>query len=131
MIAVDASALIAMLLNEPERSVFSGAIKRAGSAVVSSATLLEARMVAYGRGGQALVDVLDKIVPTLGLQIVPVGVEHIDIAYAAFVTYGNGNGHPANLNYGDFFSYALAKPVGAPLLFKGEAFSRTDIERAA
>ena len=130
MIVVDTSALIAMLLNEPERRKFADAIKKAQQALVSSATIVEARMVAYGKGGPERVRVLDGIIESLGLQIIPLGIEEIEIAHSAFVTYGKGNGHPAQLNFGDLFSYALAKSRGVPLLFKGDDFALTDVEMA-
>jgi ribonuclease VapC len=63
-------------------------------------------------------------------QVVPPGTADIDAAYAAFVAYGKGSGHPANLNYGDLFSYALAKVRNLPLLFKGDGFAETDIRTA-
>jgi ribonuclease VapC len=64
-------------------------------------------------------------------EIVPPGIAELEAAYAAFVTYGRGSGHPAKLNFGDLFSYALAKVRGLPLLFKGDDFSHTDIQSAA
>ena len=131
MIVVDTSALIAMLLDEPERRSFADTIKKASHALISSATVIEARMVAFGKGGQERVMLLDGIIDSLGLQIAPLGIEEIEIAHAAFVTYGKGNGHPAQLNFGDLFSYALAKSRGVPLLFKGEDFALTDVEVAA
>lgn len=68
-------------------------------------------------------DILD--VPTF--EIVPPGPEEIDMAHVAFVAYGKGQGHPAGLNFGDLFSYALAKARGVPLLYKGGDFARTDV----
>ena len=127
MIVVDTSALIAMLLDEPERRRFADVIKQAPQAIVSSATIIEARMVAYGRGGASRVTVLDGIIASLGLQIVPLEIDVIELAHSAFVTYGKGNGHPAALNFGDLFSYALAKSRGLPLLFKGDDFALTDV----
>lgn len=131
MIAVDSSALIAMLLDEPERERFAAIVNDAGAAVISSATVIEARMVAHGRGGEARVKVLDGIIDALGLEVIHVGTEDMQIAHAAFVTYGKGSGHAARLNFGDLFSYALAKARDVPLLFKGDDFSQTDIEPAA
>jgi ribonuclease VapC len=127
MIAVDTSALMAIALNEPEREVFCDIIGNAEHAFVSSATIIEAHIVTHGRGGIRLTQHLDELVDALGLEIIPVGHEHIECAHAAFVIYGKGSGHPAQLNFGDLFSYALAKSHGVPLLFKGKDFSQTDI----
>ncbi len=131
MIAVDTSALIAILLGEPERDRFIAAIVDADHAVILAATVIEARMVAYGRGGAAMVAALDALIDGFGLTIVPLGDTEIPVAHAAFVTYGKGNGHPASLNFGDVFSYALAKSRGVPLLFKGNDFALTDVAVSA
>ena len=131
MIAVDTSALMAIALNEPEREVFCGIIGKADQAFVASATIIEARMVAHGRGGVQLTQQLTALVEALGLTIVSVGHEEIECAHAAFVAYGKGSGHPAQLNFGDLFSYALAKSHDIPLLFKGNDFGQTDVKSAA
>ena len=127
MIAVDTSALIAMLQDELERRKFTDVIKKPSRAIVSTATIVEARMIAFGKGGSERVNILDGIIASLDLEIVSVEPEEIEIAHAAFVTYGKGNGHPAQLNFGDLFSYALAKSRGVPLLFKGGDFGLTDV----
>ena len=130
MIAIDSSALMAIILDEPERKSFLDSLDRAEKALVSAATLIESRMVAHGKGGEKLVLALDEIVQGYTMEIVPPGPAEIEIAHAAFVTYGKGNGHPAQLNFGDLFSYALAKSRGVPLLFKGDDFALTDVEVA-
>ena len=127
MIAIDSSALIAIILDEPERKSFLDVLDRAEKALVSAATLVESRMVAHGKGGEELVLAIDGIVQGYAMEIVPPGPAEIEIAHAAFVTYGKGNGHPAQLNFGDLFSYALAKSRGVPLLFKGDDFALTDV----
>lgn len=121
MIVIDTSALIAIAFAEPER---------APRALVSTATQLEARMVMHGRRGQRAVVVFDDFLRLPKFEIVAPGAAECDAAYSAFVAYGKGSGHPAGLNYGDLFSYALAKVRGLPLLFKGKDFSLTDIEPA-
>ena len=128
MIAIDSSALMAIILDEPERKSFLDSLDRAEKALVSAATLIESRMVAHGKGGEKLVLALDEIVQGYTMEIVPPGPAEIEIAHAAFVKYGKGNGHPAQLNFGDLFSYALAKSRGVPLLFKGDDFALTDVE---
>ena len=130
MIAIDSSALIAIILDESERKSFLDILDRAEKTLVGAATLVESRMVAYGKGGARLVLALDAIVQGYTMEIVPPGPAEIEIAHSAFVTYGKGNGHPAQLNFGDLFSYALAKSRGVPLLFKGEDFGLTDVEVA-
>lgn len=130
MMAVDTSAVIAILLGEPERQLFRNLIAADGDAVVSACSLVEARMVAHGRGGERLVSVLDALVEALALEVAPVDAPQASIAHAAFVRYGKGTGHPAQLNFGDLFSYALAKIRGVPLLFKGADFAHTDITPA-
>ena len=88
-------------------------------------------MVVHGRRGQRAVVLVDDLFRLPMFEIVAPGQAESDAAYAAFVAYGKGSGHPAALNFGDLFSYALAKTRGLPLLFKGADFSQTDIEIAA
>ena len=130
MIAVDTSALLAIVFNEPEREIFFKAIREAESALVSAVSVVEARMVTYSRRGETGLDILDGILDVPTFAIASPAVKEIDIAHQAFVTYGKGNGHPAGLNFGDLFSYALAKARGVPLLYKGTDFARTDIAPA-
>ncbi len=127
MIVVDPSALLAILLDEKERAQFRTILKETDSVLISSASLIEARIVAYGRGGHSLVELLDVVINEYGFEIVPPGPVEIEAAHDAFITYGKGNGHPAQLNFGDLFSYALAKSRDIPLLFKGDDFAQTDI----
>ena len=127
MIAVDTSALMAIVLHEPERTTFLAIINRADVIVMSSASLIETRIVCFRRGGQPLVAEVDDLIEAFGIQIIPPDAAEIAIAHDAFVHYGKGNGHPAQLNFGDLFSYALAKAGDMPLLFKGDDFGRTDI----
>lgn len=127
MIAVDTSALVAIALGEPEAGAFAAAIQRADRALVSTVSVVEARMVVHGRRGQRAVLLLDELLALPPFECVAPGPAEADTAYAAFVLYGKGSGHPAGLNFGDVFSYALAKGRGVPLLFKGDDFARTDI----
>jgi ribonuclease VapC len=130
MIAVDTSALMAITLGEPERNHFLDILDAANGIAISAGTVIEARMVAHGRGGKPLLEMLDELIRDYGFEIVPPGIAEIAITHAAFLAYGKGSGHPAGLNFGDLFSYALAKDRGLPLLFKGDDFARTDIEVA-
>jgi ribonuclease VapC len=130
MIVVDTSAIVAIALAEPERDVFSGIIQRADKALISTVSIVEARMVLHGRRGQRAVVLVDDLLRLSLFDKVAPGQAETDAAYAAFVAYGKGSGHPAELNFGDVFSYALAKVRGLPLLFKGSDFSQTDIASA-
>lgn len=130
MIAVDTSALIAILFGEPERDRFRTLLDEAQGLCLSAGSLVEARMVSCGRAGQAMVEVLDALIDETGIVVEAVTWEQTAIAHAGFVQYGKGSGHPAQLNFGDLFAYALAKARGIPLLFKGQDFGATDITAA-
>ncbi len=125
---IDSSALIAIVLGEPERRRFIEAITAADVRLVAASTMFEASMVALSRTETRLRDLRD-FCARGELETVPFGPEHVDLAIDAFRRYGRGR-HPAGLNFGDCFSYALAKATGEPLLFKGDDFSQTDIKRA-
>lgn len=127
MIAVDTSALVAIALGEPEAASFASVIQRSDKALVSTVSVVEARMVVHGRRGQRAVLLLDELLKLPPFECVAPGQTEADAAYAAFVIFGKGSGHTAGLNFGDVFSYALAKMRGLPLLYKGDDFSRTDI----
>lgn len=123
---LDTSALLAILRDEPERRSFNAAIEAAASRSVSTATFVEASIVIGARyGGDGLRD-LDLFIAKAEIALVPVDAEQAHVARDAFLRFGKGR-HPAGLNYGDCFSYALAKTLGEPLLYKGDDFSRTDV----
>ncbi|MEI8299621.1 MAG: type II toxin-antitoxin system VapC family toxin [Pseudomonadota bacterium] len=130
MIVVDTSAIVAIALGETERAAFVRIIERADRALVSTVAVVEARMVVHGRRGQRAVVLMDDLLRLPSFEMVPPGVAEMDAAYAAFVAFGKGSGHSAGLNFGDVFSYALAKVRGLPLLFKGDDFSKTDLRSA-
>jgi ribonuclease VapC len=127
MIAVDSSALIAIILKEPERPSFLTLFDEAQAICMSSASLVETRIVAWSRGQQPFVDEVNALIAAYGIEIVPPGQEEADIAHEANTRFGKGNGNTAGLNFGDLFSYSLAKARAVPLLFKGEDFPATDI----
>ena len=131
MIVIDTSAIIAIAFAEPERAAFVHAIEHADKALISTVSVVEARMVVYGRRGQRAVVLVDDLLRLPMFEVVPPNLVEMDAAYAAFVAFGKGSGHPAGLNFGDVFSYALAKVRALPLLFKGNDFSQTDIVCAA
>ena len=131
MIVVDTSALVAIVFDEPERHSFLQCIDQSAATLISTVSVVETRMVVQGRRGQRAVVLLDDLLRLPVFELVPPAVAEMNAAFAAFIAYGKGSGHPASLNFGDVFSYALAKVRHLPLLFKGDDFSKTDIARAA
>ncbi|WP_404430661.1 type II toxin-antitoxin system VapC family toxin [Microbacterium lacus] len=127
---VDSSALVAIALDEATADLLREAIVRAGSCVVSAATLVEASIVIDSRGNPVAVRLFDELTRSRALTVVPFTPEHAQIARQAYRDFGRGSGHPANLNYGDCFSYALAAERREPLLYVGDDFSHTDIRSA-
>jgi ribonuclease VapC len=126
---IDTSALIAILVNEPERSEFVRAIEDAAFCRVSTATFVETSIVLEARYGAEALRILDRFIAKAGIELLPVDVEQGHAACGAFTRFGKGR-HRAGLNYGDCFSYALANVLGEPLLCKGADFSHTDLRLA-
>ena len=127
MIVIDTSAIYAILAGEPERERFSRALAMAGGVAVSTATLTECSAVLLGKQvDMAPVEVLEEFVQIYRLKVVPVDEAQWRLATEALERFGKGR-HSARLNLGDSFSYALAKSLNAPLLFKGDDFAHTDI----
>jgi ribonuclease VapC len=126
---IDSSALVAILFGESEADSFVDAIAEAESRLMSAANLLEAAIVVDNQMGAAAGRQLDRFVEQAPIEVMPVTERHARIARQAYLDYGRGN-HPAALNFGDCFAYALAKETREALLFKGKDFSRTDIEAA-
>lgn len=124
---LDTSALLAVLLDEPECERFIGAIGQADVARLSVASFVEASLVLQARSGAEAIRRLDLLLRRAGIEVTPVSVEQGLMAREAFARFGKGR-HPAGLNFGDCFAYALAKDVDEPLLFKGHDFSKTDID---
>ena len=124
---IDTSALIAIMGDEPERRIFNEFIDAESVPCISAASLLETRMVLFSRSGDAAILALDAYLLRSGITVVEVTPHVADIAFDAYRCFGKGAGHPANLNFGDCFSYALARFLDAPLLFKGDDFAQTDI----
>ena len=123
---IDTSALVAIFLSEPERGHFLERIMDATTRLVSAANVLETGMVLESRRGESAGREFDLFVLRTSLHIVPVDADQADIARSAWRKYGKGR-HPAALNFGDCFAYALAKSTGEPLLAKGTDFAATDI----
>ena len=126
---LDTSALLAVLLDEPDADHFERTIGVAEVCRMSVANYLEAIMVIEGRLGDAGGREIDNYLEEAGVDLVSVTPEQVQTARMAWRRYGKGN-HPAGLNFGDCFAYALAEVSGEPLLFKGEDFALTDVEQA-
>ncbi len=126
MIVVDTSALIAILDKEPDAALYAEAIAEADAPLISTATLLELNIVMLNRHGVKAAQFVDRLIQEGGFQVESFTVQHAELARDAYARYGKGQ-QTAGLNYGDCFSYALAKATGLPLLFKGQDFSKTDI----
>ncbi len=123
---VDTSALIAILAREPGFEILDDAITRAPSCRLSAAGFVETSIVLESRGGADARRFLESLLRRAGLSIEPVTAEQALLAREGYSDYGKGR-HPAGLNFGDCFSYALAKATGEPLLFKGDDFRKTDV----
>ncbi|MGH9677754.1 MAG: type II toxin-antitoxin system VapC family toxin [Candidatus Acidiferrum sp.] len=124
---IDSSALVAILLGEPERGRFLQALSESETRLLSAANALETVIVVESRRGEAGGRELDLFLHTAGIQIVSVDAEQFTIARYAWRKYGKGQ-HRAALNFGDCFAYALAKTSSEPLLAKGRDFSQTDLQ---
>ncbi len=124
---VDSSALLAILLAEPDAEVFEEALEAVPERLVSAASVLETSIVVENRYREAGGRELDLLIHRAGIEVASVTAEQVEWARYAARMFGKGR-HRAALNFGDCFSYALSKVSGEPLLFKGDDFTRTDIE---
>ena len=126
---IDASALLALVLNEPDGVLFARAIAAASRPRISAVNWFEVAMRVDRNGDNIAVSRFDDFIAEFGIEIVPFTPEQALRARQARRVYGKGQ-HPAQLNFGDCMAYATAKLDGSPLLFKGNDFSQTDIEPA-
>ena len=126
---VDTSAVLAILFGEEDARRYAGALASATHCQMSAANYLEAAIVLEGRRTTEVGFELDLVVQRTPIELVPVSIAHAQAARRAWRRFGKGN-HPAGLNFGDCFAYALSESTGEPLLFKGEDFALTDIEAA-
>jgi|SRR5271169_1193210 len=124
---IDTSALIAILLEEPDFHKYLKLMQADDKRLLSAASLFETSMVLEARAGASAGAELDLFIHDADIEVVPVDREHADAARRAWRKYGKGN-HRASLNFGDCFTYALAKISGEPLLAKGADFSQTDLD---
>lgn len=127
---LDSSAVIAILRAEPDAERFAIAIERARSVRISAATYVEIGAVMDQERDPVLSRRVDDLLDIAGTVIEPVSPEQARVARAAYRDFGKGSGHPAKLDFGACFAYALAKTAGEPLLFKGDDFGHTDVEAA-
>jgi ribonuclease VapC len=126
---VDTSALLAIFLADPERRQFLDAITQGDTRYISAANVLETGIVLEARRGESAGREFDLFLHHAKFEVVPVDSDQIEIARVAWRKYGKGR-HPAGLNFGDCFAYALAKVLDQPILFKGDDFMHTDISPA-
>lgn len=128
---VDSSAIIAILFGEPDAAIYANAIASASAAPqgvrISAVTYVEAAVVVESQISAAGGQQFDAFMRRAGILVEAVTEQHALLARQAYADFGKGR-HPAGLNFGDCFSYALAKARREPLLFKGKDFSQTDIE---
>jgi ribonuclease VapC len=129
-VVVDTSALVAVLLGEPERDAFIAELVGAADPLISAATLAESSVVMQAKTGADGVDDLDALLAVAAVRCVGVDEAQARVAREAFARFGKGVA-PAGLNFGDCFAYALARTMDRPLLYKGGDFSQTDIAAAA
>jgi ribonuclease VapC len=126
---IDTSVLVALLRGEAGAERLHAAILADGTRLVSAATVIETALVLLGERGPGCDHELDALLLELDVDVMPVSIEQLARARAAARTFGRGR-HPARLNYGDLFGYALAMEQGESLLFVGDDFSRTDVDVA-
>jgi ribonuclease VapC len=129
-VIVDTSALVAILRDEPDAGRFIDALAAEAGPRMSAATQIETAAVVDANGDPVLSRRLDELLAATGMQVEPLTEEHARIARQAYQDFGKGSGHPAGLNLGDCFSYALAAATGERLLFKGNDLSETDVTPA-
>lgn len=123
---IDTSAVLAILFGEDDAHTHANAIAGATTRLMSAANYLEAGIVIDGQMGSAAGRHLDALISRANIRVEAVTHEHADIARQAYLDFGEGN-HPAALNFGDCFAYALAKSRRVALLFKGDDFAQTDV----
>lgn len=126
-LVIDTSAIMAILQSEEEARLLLGVVVAADRRRMSAASYVELGVVTDRSGEPRLVELMDRFLHTAEIEIEPVTVRQAQVAREAHSRYGRRSGHPAKLNFGDCFSYALAMELGHPLLFKGGDFAQTDV----
>jgi ribonuclease VapC len=130
-VIIDTSALVAILFAEPDAPTYAAAIEAAADRRISAVNYVEAAVVIDGRRDPVAGRRFDDAMREAAIVIEPVDEHQANLAREAYRDFGRGSGHPARLNFGDCFAYALARHRGEPLLFKGDDFIHTDIAPAA
>lgn len=124
---VDTSAIMAILLDEPDQAEIALKLKSGFPRRISAGNWIELTVVVTRRADPILRAKLDALLVLAPIEIAPVTTEQGRLGEQAYREYGQGSGHPARLNFGDCFAYALAKATGEPLLSKGDDFAQTDV----
>jgi ribonuclease VapC len=127
-VIVDTSVIVAVLLREPEAPGLERSLASAPERRMSAASYVELCAVIDGKGDPVLSAAIDRLLASAGIELVAFSTTQARMAREAYQRFGRGSGHPAQLNMGDCFAYALARDLGEPLLFKGRDFALTDIE---
>jgi ribonuclease VapC len=128
---LDTSAIVAILQDEPESPAFAHAVEDNRPVRVSAANWLEAAILVDGNRSPALSRRFDELLREAAVEVEPVTTQQAELALEAYRAFGRGSGHPAHLNFGDCFAYALAMERDEPLLFKVKDFAHTDVRRVA
>ena len=128
---LDTSAIVAILQDELESPAFAHAVEDNRPVRVSAANWLEAAILVDGNRSPALSRRFDELLREAAVEVEPVTTQQAELALEAYRAFGRGSGHPAHLNFGDCFAYALAMERDEPLLFKGKDFAHTDVRRVA
>jgi ribonuclease VapC len=129
-VIVDTSALIAILRGEPDAERYVLALSQTETPMISAGTYLETAIVVDANRDPVLSRRLDDLLAAAGASVEPVSRAHAEIARQAYRDFGKGSGHPAGLNFGDCFAYALARTTGNAVLYKGDDFAHTDVASA-
>ncbi len=127
---IDTSALVAILRNEGDANIYKAALQNAGPKYMAGPTYLEFCMVMIGQKGKEVKSELDQFLNELQINLRNFDENAAQVAVDAFLRYGKGRGHKAQLNFGDCISYAMSKTELMPLLFKGDDFRLTDVDCA-
>lgn len=127
---VDTSALVAILVGEEDADEMLETLVSASAPKISAATLVEAGIVLDSRSSPQQRRRLDDLLAVTGVEVVPFDARQAELARLAYSDFGRGSGHPAQLNLGDTFAYALHRVTGEPLLYKGRDFAEAGVERA-
>lgn len=127
---IDTSAIFAILRVEPDHQRITSKLLGASSRYISAGTWIELEAVSTRSGDQVVAAGLERLLQAIPLEVVPVSIAQAALAREAYRIFGRGTRHPARLNFGDCFSYALARETELPLLFKGDGFIHTDIVSA-